>query len=555
MGRLLLVSSILTVLPVAAWSADLPTKAPPPASSLWTGTYFGLNAGYNWGDNSTSFTFFPEAFGPFGFPASATVNNSGFIGGAQWGYNYQLGSFVFGTESDFDWLRNSGTITGLNSITPGTLTLTDKVEWLSTFRARLGFTPTDRILLYGTGGLAAGEVSASTNVTFPAVSYLGSNTDTLVGWALGAGAEYAITNNLFARIEYLHYDLGTARVVGYPNNIGAAGFLTQTQFDVAGNVVRAGLDYKFDLLGWLLPAAAAPAPGMVTKAPPIREFEVEAGARYWYSSGKTEKDLFNLGGAGQLSRLTYNDLTANSGESFFRADHSSGLFAKGNIGLGAVSGGNLKDEDLPPFEVPYSATMSDQKDGSLTYGTVDVGYSFLRAPGYRLGVFGGYNYYREQVNAVGCTQVATNPGVCVPGISDASLVITNDNTWNSARIGLNGDVMLSDRIKLSVDAAWLPYMQLNGSDTHWLRISNFPIAGAFGGPIPQDGTGHSGAQIEGILSYQVLPGFSLGVGGRYWYFEESGNSLESFPGAGSLSLPTNFKTERYGGFVQGAFKF
>ena len=123
----------------------------------------------------------------------------------------------------------------------------------------------------------------------------------------------------------------------------------------------------------------------------------------------------------------------------------------------------------------------------------------------------GYNYMREVVSAQGCGQIATNPFICgvfpVPGTVK---VITQDNNWNSLRVGLVGDVDITERLKLSLDAAWLPLVMLDGTDAHWLRISTFP--GDFSGPVPEDGTGW-GYQLEGVLSYRVTDAISVGIGG------------------------------------------
>ena len=107
-------------------------------------------------------------------------------------------------------------------------------------------------------------------------------------------------------------------------------------------------------------------------------------------------------------------------------------------GGGAITGGNLQDEDFPPVTFPYSSTNSDQRDGRLAYATVDLGWTW-RSEGIKLGFFGGYFYNSERVNAFGCTQTAGNPFICVPPISSSVLAITQDTTWNAVRVGFNGE--------------------------------------------------------------------------------------------------------------------
>ncbi|HLN09031.1 MAG TPA: hypothetical protein VK281_08740, partial [Xanthobacteraceae bacterium] len=164
-----------------------------------------------------------------------------------------------------------------------------------------------------------------------------------------------------------------ATVVGLPNFINPP-FETHTHFDMTGHLVRVGLNYK---INWAPPWATLGAPGIVATAPYVREFQVEFGARYWMSSGKTSKHLVDITGTATVSRLTYSDVTAHTGESF-RVDHWSGAFVKSYLGTGPTAGGNLKDEDFAPFVVAQSAATSGLQDGALTYGSVDAGYSFCK---------------------------------------------------------------------------------------------------------------------------------------------------------------------------------
>ena len=236
-----------------------------------------------------------------------------------------------------------------------------------------------------------------------------------------------------------------------------------------------------------------------------------------------------------------------------RADHSSGLFFKGFAGAGSVVGGNLKDEDFPPFIQPYSATSSDQKDGTIGYASADFGFDFLNEAQYRLGAFVGYHYYHEVVNAYGCNQIGSNPGVCgAPSITDSTLTITNDSKWYSTRLGLVGDIRPTQSIKLSAEIAWLPHTELNSYDSHWLRIKT---PGGFSGPQPEDGTGHNGIQLESALAYQLTPSFSIGLGARYWRTETKGHANFQDVVVGGQPQPLNYKMERYGSFVQALFTF
>jgi hypothetical protein len=112
--------------------------------------------------------------------------------------------------------------------------------------------------------------------------------------------------------------------------------------------------------------------------------------------------------ATEASRITFSGLDAFSGETFARADHSSGFFVRGVLGAGAVTTGKQNDEDFPAegvFGPAYSNTQSSA-NGHLAYLTADAGYTFLKSPGAKLGAFVGYNYYAEDINTFGCEQLA-----------------------------------------------------------------------------------------------------------------------------------------------------
>jgi hypothetical protein len=288
---------------------------------------------------------------------------------------------------------------------------------------------------------------------------------------------------------------------------------------------------------------------------PPANYTGEVGLRFWYGQAKTGKSLYDPTGSFLVSRLTYENMSIFSAEAYGRFDLNTGWFLKGLVGGGGFRRGTLTDEDFPPGISPYSATLSVLDNSFPVYASLDAGYNVLRGPDFRVGAFVGYNYLHEVVSAQGCGQIATNPFICgvfpVPGTIK---VITQDNNWNSLRVGLNGEVDVTRRLKLSLDGAWLPMVWLNGTDSHWLRISNLP--GDFSGPIPEDGTGW-GYQLEGVLSYRMTDAISVGIGGRYWHMQTNGNThfeghvngVQAFP------QPVNWKSDSFGVFLQTGLKF
>lgn len=274
-----------------ALAADLPSQKAPPAFlspvnssvSTWNGFYAGLNVGGTFGsDAKTTLQAFPAApgFDPVGALVLSGVvkpDYSGFLGGGQIGYNYQMGHYLLGFEADFQGLANSGrsgfTSGGLASDPRFSYLITGEVrkslDYLGTARARVGYLVTPTLLLYGTGGLAYGNANlgfsrvggtfvAATNAILPAGTQLQGASDgvsassTLFGWAAGAGAEWMFMSNWSAKAEYLYYDLGsmkaTAPLLDAPATFAGGAVIgdvttASTRFD--GHIVRAGLNYHF----------------------------------------------------------------------------------------------------------------------------------------------------------------------------------------------------------------------------------------------------------------------------------------------------------------------
>jgi len=265
---------------VSAQAADLPTKKEAPAPIFvpppftWTGFYIGGNAGGAWSTgNTTVSAFLPALVTPF-FPGGVLLSNffptgnlnsgtSGFIGGGQAGYNWQTGAFVLGVETDFDGtsLSKNFNAIGPSFINPFTGAPNDfftahahaSLDWLGTTRARVGFvaTPDNRLMFYGTGGVAYGGGSANASF-FDAQNgffWSGSTSPSRVGWTVGGGVEYAWTNNWIIGAEYLYYTLGshTTTLVGTGllNPAIPAGSFVSAKTTIDGNIVRARLSYKF----------------------------------------------------------------------------------------------------------------------------------------------------------------------------------------------------------------------------------------------------------------------------------------------------------------------
>jgi outer membrane immunogenic protein len=229
-------------------------KAP---SFNWTGPYVGLHVGNGWGNADTSFSPRPNAvsFADLA-PTSLSPDPSGPFGGIQAGYNYQSGCFVVGIEADFSWSGMSGsqTVSPIirNDGTPfaggGVLSASEEIKWFGTLRPRFGYTVTPSLLVYGTGGLAYGDVSYSANTDFRplfATFYPASVSSTKVGWTVGGGFEYAVAKNWTIKTEYLYMDLGDQSAIANPSTPVSVPYKVGYNWETKAHLVSIGLNYKF----------------------------------------------------------------------------------------------------------------------------------------------------------------------------------------------------------------------------------------------------------------------------------------------------------------------
>ncbi|VVB49703.1 Porin [Beijerinckiaceae bacterium RH AL1] len=253
--KILLGVALLGATSTAALAADLPSRRAPPVYIpppvpvfTWTGFYIGGNAGYAF-DAKSSFNTTAGAARTF-----VQSKADGFTGGGQIGYNFQLGNapilgnlgggfggggLILGVEADAAYtdLRRDFAIGGAP--------YNANTQFVGTARGRLGYA-FNNVMIYGTGGFAYGGINDRVGVAVA--------NKIATGYAYGGGIEYAIPTSSFVnffhssavtlKAEYLHYDLGSQAL-----NAGRVGSSVKND----GNIVRGGINYKFDLFG--VPAA------------------------------------------------------------------------------------------------------------------------------------------------------------------------------------------------------------------------------------------------------------------------------------------------------------
>ena len=247
-------------------------------TTKWQGIYAGLNAGGAWGSNSTqiianALTTPDSSLTNYGSNASSTAaysaapysagsNFTGFMGGGQLGYNYQVAEkVIIGAETDIQavgGITGNAPIYGLGSDAKNVKYSTfsnqkTNLGYIGTARGRFGYAFAPTLLIYGTGGLAYGGVNAQINYgssdTQGGAGIGSSSTSaTLVGWNAGGGFEWMFMPNWSVKAEYLYYNLGNittpATIVASANNAWSYQATNSTQF--TGNLARAGVNYHIN---------------------------------------------------------------------------------------------------------------------------------------------------------------------------------------------------------------------------------------------------------------------------------------------------------------------
>jgi outer membrane immunogenic protein len=240
---------------VGAAAVALASPASADGMYSWTGCYFGFNVGYAGQDVDVSWVA-----NPVGYPVSGPAVNAAAKGslsdatasfGVHGGCNKQWQYLVVGVEGDFSGMDlsdsrvvavPSGTFVNLQEVS---------IDWLATLRGRVGVA-FDRVLVYGTGGVAWTNVEYRDREDHATTTLLGGVTfnDVSVdknksGWVAGGGIEYALTQALLLRAEYLHVDLGDTTSISQVSPFVADNDITHHHNNLTIDTYRIGLSAKF----------------------------------------------------------------------------------------------------------------------------------------------------------------------------------------------------------------------------------------------------------------------------------------------------------------------
>jgi outer membrane immunogenic protein len=242
--KFLLALTAFTTIEGSALAADLAVRRPPPPAYVqpvvvplytWTGCYVGGSAGGLWARTEWN----DSVFGDFG-----TGTASGGLGGLQGGCNYQTGAWVFGIQGDYDWTSatNDTTNVFLSNFTGLAVTNHREIDSLASVTGRVGYA-WDRLLGYVKGGGAWVRGSSSFQVAGVTTA---TASDTLGGWTVGVGGEYAFTNWLTGFVEWDYYGFERDNPGALVCTPAVCRGLVASNLEITTNinVVKAGINLK-----------------------------------------------------------------------------------------------------------------------------------------------------------------------------------------------------------------------------------------------------------------------------------------------------------------------
>jgi len=399
-GKTLVAGVALSLLaldgPARAADVRMPVKAVPVQALFdWTGFYIGAHAGYGGGASNAALT------DPFLATTQGPSRINGMIGGVQAGYNVRLPSgLLFGVEADltFPNYLTSNAIVALLA-TPAS-SVVEQLDYVGTVRGRLGYA-SGHWLLYATGGLAyAGERF----VNSPDIGDEEKHLSVRLGWAAGAGVEYAFAPHWTARLEYLYNRFEHANV-RLPSG-------TQYSSSLDFQSIRVGLNRKIDL-----PGSPAYSPKSSWSDPESDRWEIHGQTTYLpqgYPGFRAPYTGTNsLTPARQAQATWSNGLYLNArlwegGEVYYNPELLQGFGLSNTVGIAGFTNGEAQKSNFPYPHYNTSRLFLRQTFGfggeqeelasGLTQlaGKVDVSRLTLQAGKFAvLDVFDGNAYAKD----------------------------------------------------------------------------------------------------------------------------------------------------------------
>ncbi|TKB89730.1 MAG: hypothetical protein E8D41_14160 [Nitrospira sp.] len=277
---------------------------------------------------------------------------------------------------------------------------------------------------------------------------------------------------------------------------------------------------------------------------------VELSAGTWISVGDTRwahNASSNPGLGNPTSKLTYKDVGTNVIDLTGKFWFTPKIFGRLNGGFAGIGGGRLTDDDFVSGQRLFSKTTSNVPDNNMYYINVDLGGRVKEFPNHRgwLDLFGGYQYWHTQHQAVGIGLVVCDPAVVVctgPLPPPGETVITNKANWHSLRVGASTEYRLTTRLSLLGTLALIPISVLDNKDVHHQRgdLQQNPSFSMKGYGV--------GADADVGVRFMITKHLAANLGYRVYYNRMLDGDLTVHPVAASAeSFPlTQFESLRHG---------
>ena len=277
--------------------------------------------------------------------------------------------------------------------------------------------------------------------------------------------------------------------------------------------------------------------------------KVELSAGTWISIGETRwaHNASSVPGFGNpTSKLTYKDVGTNVIDLTGKFWFSPRVFGRLNGGFADIGGGRLTDDDYVTGQRLISRTTSDIAGNNMYYINADMGgrvKEFANSHGY-LDIFGGYQYWHTEYQAVGLGRVVCDTAViptCNQFPSPGETVITNRANWHSIRVGASTDYRFTRRLSLIGTAALIPLSIIENKDIHHLRsdLQQDPSISMLGFGV--------GANADVGARYMLTKNIGLNVGYRVWWNHAVDGTVTIRGTSGSSEYPlTQFDSLRHG---------
>lgn len=252
MRNILLASVLLLANPVSA--ADLAASEPDTAFD-WTGFYAGGHVGIGWGN--ADYTFANEGgdfplYNYFNDHAGDTFSHrmNGGLAGLHAGYNQQYESLVLGLEGSFSLANVGKEYIQSPFYWDDTRqdTISTRLNWLAMLTPRLGYA-SDRWLVFAKGGLAYGQVRSRIDTYSDGGRFDLTKTFSRTGWSIGAGVNYAWTDNIILGLDYNYVDLGSFTVSDFMRDSGTGAIDDDGSthaIDTAFHAIMARVSWQFN---------------------------------------------------------------------------------------------------------------------------------------------------------------------------------------------------------------------------------------------------------------------------------------------------------------------